>query len=65
MLQTGEQTPSFTLSLLDGGKWRYPGDAGQQPVLLVFFATDCPTCQLTLPYLNRLAEGKGEMYSPF
>jgi peroxiredoxin len=26
--------------------------------LLVFFETDCPTCQLTLPYLNTLAKDK-------
>jgi peroxiredoxin len=25
-----------------------------KPTLLVFFETDCPTCQLTLPYLNAL-----------
>src|SRR5258708_28848578 len=24
--------------------------------LLVFFETDCPTCQLTLPYFNTLAK---------
>lgn len=26
--------------------------------LLVFFETDCPTCQLTLPYLNALSKDK-------
>src|SRR5947209_6156948 len=26
-----------------------------KPALLVFFETDCPTCQLALPYLNALA----------
>ncbi|HST79020.1 MAG TPA: TlpA disulfide reductase family protein, partial [Verrucomicrobiae bacterium] len=26
--------------------------------LLVFFETDCPTCQLTLPYLNALSRDK-------
>jgi peroxiredoxin len=30
---------------------------GQQ-ALLVFFETDCPTCQLALPYLNALAKDK-------
>src|SRR5271170_3618425 len=25
------------------------------PTLAVFFETDCPTCQMTVPYLNRLA----------
>lgn len=27
-----------------------------KPALLVFFETDCPTCQLALPYLNPLAK---------
>ena len=26
------------------------------PLLLVFFETDCPTCQITLPYLNSLKD---------
>ncbi|HEY6306899.1 MAG TPA: TlpA disulfide reductase family protein [Candidatus Angelobacter sp.] len=36
-----------------------PAIPGYQPgkkALLVFFETDCPTCQLALPYLNALAE---------
>jgi thiol-disulfide isomerase/thioredoxin len=31
-----------------------PKITGDKPALVVFFETDCPTCQLTLPYLNRL-----------
>src|SRR5205807_7344499 len=36
-----------------------PAISGLQPgkkALLVFFETDCPTCQLALPYLNSLAQ---------
>src|SRR5258708_38178915 len=36
-----------------------PALPGYQPgkkALLVFFETDCPTCQLTLPYFNTLAK---------
>jgi len=29
--------------------------------LLVFFETDCPTCQLALPYLNALAKNKTQV----
>lgn len=29
--------------------------------LLVFFETDCPTCQLALPYLNALAQGRAQV----
>jgi peroxiredoxin len=35
-----------------------PGlDLGSQPALVVFFETDCPTCRLAVPYLNKLARG--------
>jgi len=42
MLQPGQIAPP--VASLGKGK----------PALLVFFETDCPTCQLTLPYLNAL-----------
>lgn len=42
MIQPGQIAPP--VSLLPRG----------EPALLVFFETDCPTCQLTLPYLNAL-----------
>jgi peroxiredoxin len=32
-----------------------PGYQAGKKALLVFFETDCPTCQLALPYLNSLA----------
>src|SRR5271169_41721 len=35
-----------------------PGlDLGKDPALVVFFETDCPTCRLAVPYLNKLARG--------
>lgn len=61
MLQPGSSAPIFSLPRLDGGAWRL--EQGR-PSLLVFFETDCPTCQLTIPYLNRLAQaldGKAEI----
>src|SRR5262245_20837687 len=57
MLQLGDPAPSFSLPLLDGST--VERKAGE-PALLLFFETDCPTCQLTLPYLNRLAEALGD-----
>lgn len=33
---------------------RIPSISKDKPALLVFFETDCLTCQLTLPYLNHL-----------
>ncbi len=45
MLETGQKAPEFSLYRPDG-----------KPALLVFLETDCPTCRLTVPYLNRLAK---------
>jgi peroxiredoxin len=57
MLQPGDPAPSFSLPRLDGGTLALqPG----KPALLVFFETDCPTCQLAIPYLNRLVQQVGE-----
>jgi peroxiredoxin len=51
MLRPGECAPSFSLQAVDGS----PQQLSQQLTLLVFFETDCPTCLLTMPYLNKLA----------
>src|SRR5271163_3221396 len=35
-----------------------PGlDLGSDAALIVFFETDCPTCRLAVPYLNKLVRG--------
>src|SRR5258708_6428508 len=44
MIAEGQLAPALTA--LQPGK----------PNLIVFFETDCPTCQLTLPYLNSLKD---------
>src|SRR5215813_1240095 len=53
MLQSGDSAPLFSAPRSEGGDWRL--ERGR-PTLLVFFETDCPTCRLTIPYLNRLAQ---------
>jgi peroxiredoxin len=61
MLQSGSSAPLFSLPRLDGDDWRLEGG---KPALLVFFETDCPTCRLSIPYLNRLEQalaGKAEI----
>ncbi|HWO01522.1 MAG TPA: TlpA disulfide reductase family protein [Blastocatellia bacterium] len=57
MLQTGEQAPRFFLEHLNGEPLSFESERG--PTLLVFFETDCPTCRLTIPYLNKLATQAG------
>ncbi len=43
MLNVGSIAPEFSLKKI-----------GRERVLLVFFKISCPTCQLTLPFLERL-----------
>lgn len=60
MLDTGDQAPSFSLRGLDGTTSRFESGAQSKPRLLVFFETDCPTCRLAIPYLNRLSRQLGQ-----
>ena len=45
MIEAGQKAPEFSL-----------GRPNEGLALLVFFETDCPTCRLTVPYLNKLAK---------
>jgi peroxiredoxin len=60
MLDTGNQAPGFSLMRLDGTISRFETGPQSNPRLLVFFESDCPTCRLTIPYLNRLARELGK-----
>jgi peroxiredoxin len=52
MLHPGDQAPQFTLTDLHGTPHHLP----RGPILLAFYKISCPVCQLTLPFLNRLAD---------
>lgn len=45
--------PKVELPDLDGKPWRLSEALKNGPVLLVFFKVSCPTCQFTLPFLER------------
>ena len=55
MLGTGDRAPVFELEDLRGAV--RPAGEGPRPTLLVFFKVSCPTCQFTMPYVERLASG--------
>ena len=57
MLEAGLRAPSFQLKSLDGGKKSLEDLLGSGPALLAFYKASCPVCQLTFPYLERLAAG--------
>lgn len=55
MIAAGALAPPFELKCLAGGSRSLQQILGSGPALLVFFKISCPVCQLTLPYLERLA----------
>jgi peroxiredoxin len=48
------EAPEFDLPALKGGRQSLRDLLAAGPVLLAFFKTSCPTCQLTFPFLERL-----------
>lgn len=54
MLQAGAVAPEFELSTLDGEKCAKRDLLAGGPVVLAFFKVSCPTCQFTLPFLERM-----------
>ena len=63
MLHTGSKAPPIEVTDLAGSPWRLDAALEHGPVLLMFFKISCPTCRLTLPFLQRLAE-RGRPDSP-
>jgi peroxiredoxin len=58
MLQAGATAPSFTLEDTKGRTVSLAELLTKGPVALAFFKITCPTCQLTLPFLDRMAASK-------
>jgi peroxiredoxin len=61
MLRAGQPAPDFTLERLRKGSGGSAGRAEllrEAPVLLAFFKSSCPVCQMTLPFLDRVYRGR-------
>jgi peroxiredoxin len=56
-LTAGQHAPDFRLDDLNGGKRTLSELLAEAPVLLAFFKVYCPTCQFTLPFLDRIYRG--------
>jgi peroxiredoxin len=55
MLNAGTPAPPFELTLVGGGRASASQlSADAKPSLLVFFKTECPTCRLAFPFLQRI-----------
>jgi peroxiredoxin len=55
LVAAGAPAPAFQLSGLDGSAQTLSDILARGPALLVFYKISCPVCQLTAPYLQRLA----------
>lgn len=59
MLNAGQAAPLFDLPDMQGNTVRLKDLLAAGPVLLAFFKISCPTCQMTMPYLNRISHQPG------
>jgi peroxiredoxin Q/BCP len=57
MLEAGALAPSFRLKDLGGAAVSLEEILSKGPALLAFYKVSCPVCQLTFPFLERLATG--------
>ena len=55
VLEAGARAPSFRLKDLRGATVSLEELLSKGPVLLAFYKVSCPVCQLTFPFLERLA----------
>jgi peroxiredoxin len=62
-LETGAIAPQ--VSFYDQAGTAHTLDAllASGPIVLAFFKVSCPTCQLTLPFLNRLSGGETRIFA--
>jgi peroxiredoxin len=58
-LVSGAVAPEFTLKDVDGKPVSLTDALKNAPVLVAFFKVSCPTCQLTMPFIQRLYEAYG------
>jgi peroxiredoxin len=55
LVAVGAKAPAFRLTSLDGSARTLQDILAGGPALLAFYKISCPVCQLTAPYLQRLA----------
>jgi len=59
LVAAGAKAPDFRLASLAGSPQSLADILAGGPALLAFFKISCPVCQLTAPYLERLAANQG------
>lgn len=59
-LEVGTAAPELELKQSDGRVFRLREALGRGPVMLAFFRTDCPICQYSFPFLERIRRRYGQ-----
>jgi len=57
-LKEGIEAPDFRMKDQDGKEWSLSGLEGYR--FLIFYKVTCPTCQLTLPFIEKLYRWYGD-----
>lgn len=57
LLSAGAAAPDFELEDVTGSPVKLSALTADGPVLLAVFKASCPTCQLALPFLDRIGQG--------
>ncbi len=58
-LPPGVKAPALELQQTDGRQFTLGAALGGGPVVLAFFRTDCPICQFSFPFLERIRRRYG------
>jgi len=59
VIEPGAKAPDFTLQAVSGQNQSLSEILARGPALLALFKISCPTCQMTFPFLERIATGSG------
>ena len=61
MLKENQAAPDFTLPEMDGAEKHFYDDP--RAAIFVFYKFNCPTCQLALPFIQKIFDAYGDAYN--
>jgi len=64
-IRAGDTVPNFEMNATHGKRVSLREALSRGPVVAAFFKVSCPTCQFTLPFLQRLFQSYGPDHASF